>query len=324
MTTQSIGPTSIIANRSGSVGNVFIQGDDTLWQHNGKIVVGNFGTGAAHVTDGGNVISSGLSVGESIEGGQGSLGLGSVEIDEHGSRWTTPSLVIGDRGTGEVRVTNGGLLNVANQPQSQLQQQTILGKQTGSFGRLIVSGPDSRWVDSRQTIVGDQGTGELWIEDGALVNNAGATIGRSSTSNGLAVVRGEHTHWQAANITVGGDSRGALQTNGLLEILDGATVALGGTGSEGLSIFSLGRVRLDRGTIAGASQKFVTNSGVLEGDGAVTGAIVTNRQGGVVRVGEDQRLLLSAGLTMNQAAESRSSPASWKPAARSKTTPKRR
>jgi len=291
-TQQTSSAPAIIGNRLGSVGNVFLEGDNTLWQHAGEIVVGNLGTGSLHVTEGGNVVSNGATVGDSTEGPTGGV-LGTAEIDGLGSRWSTVFLTIGERAFGEVRVTDGGLLNVTGQ---QSQFPTTLGKQTGSFGRLIISGPDSRWVDSSKgPIVGDMGTGELWIEDGALVSNAGATIGRSSSGDGLAHVRGEHTRWQAATMTVGGDGREGGQGRGALEISDGAAVATSGVGAP-LTINPVGRVSLDRGTLAGTLQQTFSNNGLLEGDGSVNVGTFVNRANARILVGAGQHLAFSSTL----------------------------
>jgi T5SS/PEP-CTERM-associated repeat protein len=179
--TQSIGSQAIIANRMSSVGSVMLDGQSTAWQHNGPIIVGNMGTGSLHATGGANVTSSGAILGSVTEGPQQSLG--SAVLEGAGTRWITSSLTIGDRGVGEMRVSDGALLDVTN---TQQQLGTILGNQLGSFGRLVISGPGSRWVDSRSATIGRAGTGELWIEGGAVVSNGGATIG----SNPLA--RGRH------------------------------------------------------------------------------------------------------------------------------------
>jgi hypothetical protein len=111
----------------------------------------------------------------------------------------------------------------------------------------------------------------------------------------LVVVRGEHTRWQASNITVGGESRRSFGARSDLEIIDGATVSIGGTGSQAFSILNSGRVRLDRGTLAGSSQKTFSSSGILEGDGAVNVDLFSNR--GSISIGEQQKLTFSSRIT---------------------------
>jgi T5SS/PEP-CTERM-associated repeat protein len=232
-------------------------------------------------------------VGDSVEGIQ-SLGLGSATIDGLGSRWSTNFLIVGERGIGEVRVTNGGLLDVGSQIGSQFQ--TTLGMQIGSFGRLIVSGADSRWVNSSNLVVGNQGNGELWIEDRALVNSKSVQIAAGvSAGEGLVVVRGKHTRWQTTNIVVGGGVRTSSNVRGRLEISNGAMVSLGFTG-EGLNIGPAGRVTLDGGSLGDSTRQFFSNNGILEGDGTVRMASLSNRNGARIAVGAGQRLRFAGSL----------------------------
>jgi T5SS/PEP-CTERM-associated repeat protein len=290
--TQTPGQQAVIANRMSSVGSVMLDGQSTAWHHNGAIVVGAMGTGSLHATGGANVTSTGAILGSATEGPQQSLG--SAVLEGEGTRWITGGLTIGDRGVGEMRVTDGALLDVTN---TQQPLGTVLGNQPGSFGRLVISGIGSRWVDSRSATIGKGGTGELWIEGGAVVSNGGATIGQSfSTGSGLAVVRGSQTRWHAGGIAVG------IEGTGQLRIEDGATVAVAGVSTQvGLSrIGSTGRLTLDDGTFTmGFTQPF-ENRGIIEGDGLLTIQTLNNVQNGQILVGEDDLLRISGSLNTTQ------------------------
>jgi T5SS/PEP-CTERM-associated repeat protein len=290
--TQIPNQQAIIANRMSSVASVLLDGQSSAWQHSGPIIVGAMGTGSLHAKGGANISSTGAILGSASEGPQ--MSLGSTVLEGEGTRWITAGLTLGDRGVGEMRVTDGALLEVTN---AQQQLGTVLGNQPGSFGRLIISGPGTRWVDSRSATIGKAGTGELWIEGGAVVANAGATIGQSfSTGSGLAVVRGSQTRWHAGGVAVG------IEGSGQLRIEDGATVAVAGLSTQvGLSrIGSTGRVTLDDGTLTiGLTQPF-ENRGIVEGDGLLIVQTLNNVQNGQIRVGEEDLLRISGALNTTQ------------------------
>lgn len=239
------------------------------------------------------------------------LSFGTAELTGPSTRWITSSLTIGDRGVGEVRVLDGALLEVTNTQQFT----TVLGNQSGSFGRLVVSGTGTRWIDARAVTIGGSGSGELWIEDGALVVNAGAVLAQSSNGGaGLAVVRGAQTRWQAGGLVVG--QEGPAQ----LRIEEGATVVAAGVQAAPRTGTS-GRITLDAGTFAVAGSQSFENRGVVEGDGLLSIPYFNNVQSGVVKVGAGQRLRLTGQLNSPNRVASRSSAASWKSAARSPTAP---
>jgi T5SS/PEP-CTERM-associated repeat protein len=289
--TQSIGSQAILGNRPGAVGTMVLSGPATAWQHGGPIHIGNLGTGSLHVRDGAAVSSAGASLGIASEGSRQSFG--SATLEGEGTRWITTGLTIGDRGVGEVRVFDGALLDVTNQQQ---QLATSLGKLPGSFGRLIVSGEGSRWIDSRAATIGGAGVGELWIEDGAFVVNAGATLGQNfTTGSGLAVVRGSRTRWQAGGLTIG------VEGSGWLRIEDGATVALGAQTNLGSPLTGTnGRLTLDDGTFTASAPRGFENRGVVEGHGSINVNLLNNLQNGQVLVGANQLLQLSGNLSTTQ------------------------
>jgi T5SS/PEP-CTERM-associated repeat protein len=272
---------AFIANGFGSQGTATVTGDDSAWEINGPLTVGGQGAGQLHILDGAHVTSLGAVLG----GPTGELtGLGVAVIDGAGSRWTTESLVIGDRSTGELRIANGGVLDVSNSGRSP----TVIGRQVGSFGRLIVSGSGTQWLDSQVTTIGQAGVGELIIEDGALVATGGAIIGGNAPSGGgLVRVSGPNTRWQPRSLTVGGSVGSSA-----LEISDGATVAMGG---GQLSITTAGRLTLNHGTLTGAIQGW-TNRGLIEGEGLISGQL-TNIANGHISVGPQQHLTIVGKLT---------------------------
>lgn len=107
--TQASWATAVIGDQYDSVGQMYGDGSDTAWQHNGTITVGNDGNGLLQITGGASVSSHGTRVGR----GSGYWpGAGTFLIDGPGSRWVTGSLLVGDDGAGVVHVTGGALIDV--------------------------------------------------------------------------------------------------------------------------------------------------------------------------------------------------------------------
>ena len=188
---------AIIANSVGSLGTATVTGAATAWEHGGTLTVGNGGVGSLLVADGATMTSGPATVGGGLESNM--AGIGTVVVDGPGSRWATSALTIGGRGTGEVRIINGGVLDAA----AAKTEIVTLGAQIGSFGRLIISGPASRWNDSTTVTIGQSGAGEVWIDGGALVSSGMVRLGSMSNGTGLARISGPGTRWQVTSLTVG-------------------------------------------------------------------------------------------------------------------------
>ncbi|TEA79319.1 autotransporter domain-containing protein [Allopusillimonas ginsengisoli] len=121
-------------------------------------------------------------------------------------------LYVGDSGSGSITVANGGTL--------QVDQSSTLGREEGSYGKVIVTGTGSKW-NVGSIGVGSKGTGELTIKDGGFVDATGAiTIASALDSTGEVIVTGSGSKFDAYDITVG--HRG----NGTLTITDGASVSI--------------------------------------------------------------------------------------------------
>jgi fibronectin-binding autotransporter adhesin len=74
------------------------------------------------------------------------------------------NLIVGRTGAASLDITGGG--SVAG--------TGIIGDQAGSSGRLTVSGPNSSW--NGRLIIGNSGTGEMVVTNGAEVNTVGSGI----------------------------------------------------------------------------------------------------------------------------------------------------
>ena len=131
-----------------------------------------------------------------------------------GGTWNTNGMVyVGEYGTGDIEITQGGVMN------GYQGGYFTLGFEQGSSGTITVSGAGSELLSTGANagpmIVGDSGTGLLSITNGGTVINGNAYIGINSGSNGTATVDGIGSSWGSANLYVGESGLGTLNiTNG--------------------------------------------------------------------------------------------------------------
>ena len=276
-----------IVGYRGAAGLVMVEGPGSLWQHHGGdgISVGNGGTGTLAISSGGKVISRELSVGRLMR--QPSTGNGLVTVDGFGSLLSTSGLTVGKQGTGQILLTNGAKLINTN----QFNGNTVLGVEQGSYGRLLVDGMGTQWIDSSKTLlVGFNGVGNLEIRNGAVVTNGSVVLGRQSNSRGEVIVDGPGSRWRVGHLSIG------QLGSGKVEIANGASLQLTFP-SISAEINPDGELVLTDGTIlGGASGKAIRNSGTLRGWG-VSHAGVNNMPGGRIRVENEQWLVLHESLS---------------------------
>ena len=101
----------VVARLSGSHGNVTITGTGSRWDAT-SMIIGNIGTGTVNVTNGGTVVSTGLTE----LGNNNAAADGTLMVDGTGSSYTSSSFRLGDisGGEGTVNVTDGGLVSSTN------------------------------------------------------------------------------------------------------------------------------------------------------------------------------------------------------------------
>ena len=230
----------------------------SAWTNSGNLFVGNAGTGALTIADGGRVSNAIGFVGF----GAGSQG--SMTVTGAGSAWSnSSSLTIGGGGTGVLAIENGGavsntsaIVGSANGSQgsvtvtgvgstwtnsSQLSigyfgvglltvasggtvssTYGILGEFAGAQGTATVTGAGSAWVNSLDLYVGNAGTGSLAVSNGGTVSNANGYVGYDTGSQGTVTVTGPGSAWNtSASLTIG------VSGTGTLTVAEGATVHAG-------------------------------------------------------------------------------------------------
>ncbi|MEL7238671.1 MAG: hypothetical protein AAGK78_07395, partial [Planctomycetota bacterium] len=221
------GETMFLGDDAGSVGVVNVAGTgstlfaDGLNGSNG-FRIGENGTGTLNITGGGRTTINTADTSGSIADyvlGAGATGQGTLNIDGAGSEAFAEDIIIGNNGTGTVKVTNGGFFNAAQ----STSPDTFLGRATAATGSIVVNGQGSQWR-TRRIDVGESGTGTISIEAGGILraveasngNNGDVLIGENATGVGSVAVFGTDGANASRldvddNLFVGFDGQGTLR-----------------------------------------------------------------------------------------------------------------
>jgi fibronectin-binding autotransporter adhesin len=248
LTASSSGSTGLdVGAQEGGSGTVDVTDTDsslsTTSDDGPGLIVGDAGDGDLYVESGATLSASTTDTTswDAVVGNQeGSLG--SVTITGTGSIFTTSAdgLSVGDTGSGAVSVLDGGTLDVTGNPGLDI------GSADGGSGTVTVTDSDSTvsasGIDGSGLIVGDQGDGELDIEQGASMQATtddpstyfDAVVG--SSGSGEVTVSGTGSSFTAGEDggTNGGLAIGVNGT-GTFTVEDGGTLSVPDA-SNGLSI----------------------------------------------------------------------------------------
>ncbi|HEY4136518.1 MAG TPA: autotransporter outer membrane beta-barrel domain-containing protein [Alphaproteobacteria bacterium] len=262
---------------TGSDGTATVSGTDSdgnasIWAITGDLTVGNDGTGALHIENGGAVTggnayiagASGLTSTVNVSGGDG---------NGHFSSWNVTGLLVGNDGTGTLLVEDGAAVTSV---------ETYVGVDAGSDGTITVSGSDgsghvSSWTNSGDVYVGYEGAGTLDVQNGGKVTTAGfAYLGRNPGGTGTVTVTGDDGNgnvstWNVTNtLMVGyaGDATLTIDHGGIVRANDvwvalnspvAGTINLNGDAVNGRGVLEAGMV-----FNTGSSTAFLNlNGGIL-------------------------------------------------------------
>ena len=230
-----------IAKSQGGVGLLALSGgSSSLTYASGSLFqVGDAGTGDLQVNQGFQLNTANAAV----ILGAASGASGTAELSDPGTTWTVGGpMTIGYFGTGKVTVSGGASLVVQG-------SDLYLGKAQGGSGTLVLDGAGSSLVDTNTMLhVGEEGTGELDLQNGASLDESGQdfTLGLQYTGTGtIRVLSGGSLKTGAltlggageGNLVVGGgSSAGSLTVDGNTVIGGSATgighLAIGGAGAQ--------------------------------------------------------------------------------------------
>jgi outer membrane autotransporter protein len=229
--------------------------------------------GTLEITGGGSIANAGGTVGD--QAGDNAV----ARIDGPGSSWTSSGgnglFYVGNNGTGQLTVSNGGRLVNTN--------FGLIGAFAGSAGTVTVDGAGSEWVNGGGLQIGNAGAGTLNITGGGKVSSANPSdIGVAPSGVGAVTVDGADSTWSSADLRVG------VYGSGSLSIRNGGLVSAGDVGVADVNGATIGQgtINLD-GTSAARG---VLQTGSI-GSGGGTAALDFN--GGILLATRDEADFIS-------------------------------
>jgi T5SS/PEP-CTERM-associated repeat protein len=315
--TATFGVAAVIGN--GNVGVLNVTGDGTsgsaMFSTLGSIVLGAGspgGSGSINISSGGVVEATRNSTfsGSGISVGWTAGSTGSVVVDGVGSILSaTDRIQVGgfENTTGTMVISDGGLVETKPDPLVNLNASNVLseiGTGDNASGSVTVTGAGSTFKTSG-LIVGNSAVGgavvnqgSLTISDGGVVDintvtgGKGGSVSVGSATGSQITVTGAGSRLQVEPVTsgfnagkeilVGGFGAGTLLVDdfGAVEAA-GANILVGG-GFFG-SNTDPGTLTVRNGGSVTANSVTVSQNGLLNGDGTVTGDVILN--GGTIAPG---------------------------------------
>jgi T5SS/PEP-CTERM-associated repeat protein len=183
-----------IGYTSGSTGEVTISDTNSNWSVHDTLYIGRSGGGTLSILSGGRVSSSNYNY-----VGYNSGSTGKVTVDGANSQWYTGyDLCVGNSGSGELDVTNGGAVSSS--------KYSYIGYNGISSGTVSVDGTNSKWYIGDDIYVGYSGNGTLSITNGGNVSSSSSFvdryIGGNNGSSGVVTVDGTGSKWSDDNGTL--------------------------------------------------------------------------------------------------------------------------
>ncbi len=253
----------VLGRDTGGQGRVTVAGGTIA--SNGRLVIGDKGTGDLALNAGGTGSANGLALGLS-SGGSGTLTVSASNFS------STGSLDVGVDGLGVLRVFSGGTLTTGSGGPTGAR----LG--VSNVGLGLIDGVNALWSVGGDLIVGEQGIGTLNVTSGAVVNTGTFAIALGNGSGG------------SGDITVGGG--GARLVGGALKIANASgddsfgtlTIETGGTVQVLSATIGAGGVLNMQGGLLDPPTVTIGVGGLITGFGTVDATNVVN-DGGIVASG---------------------------------------
>ncbi len=167
---------SYVGYSTSGIGVVTVDGQYSLWENTGDIIVGNYGSGTVIVRNGGTVTANPDYYDIDCYIGYYDDAMGSVTVNGTYSTWTNDGdLYVGYGATGTTSpIVEGGILIITDGGEVS-NSDGCIGYDSNSTGKVTVDGTDSKWTNSGNLMVGDDGVATLTITNSGLV-----TVGTSA------------------------------------------------------------------------------------------------------------------------------------------------
>lgn len=183
--------------------------------------IGQEGNGVLNIESGGLVTVGQVILGKLVSGS------GEVNVSGNGSILNTRDMLVGQSGTGELLISDYGLVNSSF--------SSSIGQSRGSSGvvhienngQWIIRGTDGQYLD---LVVGDSGEGEFYLSTGGKASVGQIQIGKNNTGNGVINVSGVGTELNTYAIQTGLNGVGTLNISnyGVVNSTKSGAVAFAG------------------------------------------------------------------------------------------------
>lgn len=242
---ESLGTYDNVGSGTHSHGSVVLDGAGASWTSQGNLTIGNQGTGAVTV-DGGNLTAvGGIILGESV-GAAGTLTLSNGGTVDAG----TGGLTVGGYGGGD-----GTLVVNDSGSVESFGTYDWVGNGTGSQGSVVLDGAGASWTSQGRLTIGNRGTGNLTVSDGATVYAAeGLYVGTGIGGVGTVTIESGGSVDAVNNISVGGTGG-----TGAVTIDTGGTLALTGTLNPYAYLLQIGGAGSGTVVVSGAGAVLTTD-----------------------------------------------------------------
>ena len=227
---------------------------------------------------------------------RGGVALANDEIiDTVGNTINTPTsyskLVVGQQGTGELIITDGGEVTAANQMQIASDSGSTgtltvrnggilttnsgydhIGGAVGSTGTVTVTGTGSLWTSSGMTVGINGGTGHVNVTDGGTVSTTGLYLGSKdylSTTAGTGTVTIDGS---GSSLTSTGPVSVGQDGTGTLTLKNDATGSFASSLQVGENADSSGTLRVESGATLNTGNIYIGNQAGATGQATVTGS----------------------------------------------------
>ncbi|OZI61909.1 autotransporter family protein [Bordetella genomosp. 11] len=269
---------------SGNLDPVVSSVQSPNWSVGGDLVVGDTALGTL-------VIDAGGTVGNVNDAYFGNHDQGMVTVQGGNGGGLASGLTISGQTQIGVESGSNGTLNVLGGGVATSTSNVAIGRDNGSTGMALVSGPGSIWTNSSGAafVIGAGGSGTLDIDNGGAVHSGQGSIGLDAGGDGHVTVTGAGSLWDpVGNIYVGAAGTGELH------VRDGAAVSTAGPDALhpsaaiyiGYANGGAGTVTISSGT-ADTSTLSATDFIAVGWDGAGT---LNIQKGGLVEAGSNVRI----------------------------------
>ena len=204
-------PGAVLARGAGSSGFLELK-PGAKAELNGSLTVGQRGTGTLLIESGVNMFAEGRNP---VIAGTEAGSQGNITVQGHLSDGLDPSgpgnsLVIGQRGTGELTVASGGSVFFSN----------LLVGQSDSDNRVLVNGPSHllNAVELRIStlaVIGDGGRGRLDVMGGATATANHLIVGRNSNADSHVTIEAESVLNTTEQFVIGQNGTGTVTCQGI-------------------------------------------------------------------------------------------------------------